>query len=103
MYKQQTDVIYVGADVHQRETQLAIFEPEGNLLQENRIPTKDLASFVHFSSGKGKKPGSGIGGKFKAKFKELAVVKFVFKSHIPPMELSEDENSPLKKKLVFSF
>lgn len=43
---QQNDVIYIGADVHERETQLAIFEPGGTLLQEERIPTKDLQSFV---------------------------------------------------------
>jgi transposase len=46
MYQQNDDVIYIGADVHERETQLAIFEPRGTLLQENRILTKDLASFV---------------------------------------------------------
>jgi hypothetical protein len=46
MYQQQTDVIYIGADVHERETQLAIFEPSGTLLQEERIATKDLQSFV---------------------------------------------------------
>ena len=43
---QETDVIYIGADVHEKETQLAIFEPGGTLLQENRIPTNDLASAV---------------------------------------------------------
>lgn len=42
----QHDVIYIGADVHERETQLAIFEPGGTLLQEERIATKDLQSFV---------------------------------------------------------
>ena len=41
-----SDVLYIGADVHERETQLAIFEPGGTLLQEKRIPTKDLQSFV---------------------------------------------------------
>jgi len=40
------DVLYIGADVHERETQLAIFEPGGSLLQEKRIPTKDLQSYV---------------------------------------------------------
>ena len=39
-------VIYIGADVHERETQLAIFEPGGTILQEKRISTKDLQSFV---------------------------------------------------------
>jgi transposase len=41
------DVLYIGADVHERETQLAIFEPGGTLLQEKRIPTRDLQSYVH--------------------------------------------------------
>jgi hypothetical protein len=41
------DVLYIGADVHERETQLAIFEPGGTLLQEKRIATKDLQSFLH--------------------------------------------------------
>jgi transposase len=41
------EVLYIGADVHERETQLAIFEPGGTLLQEKRIPTKDLQSYVH--------------------------------------------------------
>jgi transposase len=41
------DVLYIGADVHERETQLAIFEPGGTLLQEKRIPTRDLQGYVH--------------------------------------------------------
>jgi transposase len=40
------EVWYIGADVHERETQLAIFEPGGTLLEEKRIPTKDLQSYV---------------------------------------------------------
>ncbi len=47
MIKQSQDVVYIGADVHERETQLAIFEPGGTLLQERRVPTKDLQGFVH--------------------------------------------------------
>jgi len=34
-----SEVLYIGADVHERETQLAIFEPGGTLLEEKRIPT----------------------------------------------------------------
>jgi predicted NBD/HSP70 family sugar kinase len=48
------DVLYIGADVHERETQLAIFDPGGTLLQEKRIPTKDLQSFVHHLPAKEK-------------------------------------------------
>ena len=47
MIKQSQNVVYIGAGVHERETQLAIFEPGGTLLQEKRMPTKDLQSFVH--------------------------------------------------------
>jgi transposase len=46
MIEQSQDVVYIGADVHERETQLAIFERGGVLLQEKRVATKDLASFV---------------------------------------------------------
>jgi transposase len=48
------DVLYIGADVHERETQLAIFDPGGTRLQEKRIPTKDLQSFVHHLPAKEK-------------------------------------------------
>ena len=49
MNQEQKDVVYIGADVHERETQLAIFEPSGTLLQEKRIPTKDLQSLSFLS------------------------------------------------------
>ena len=42
----RSEVLYIGADVHERETQLAIFEPGGTLLEEKRVPTKDLQSYV---------------------------------------------------------
>jgi hypothetical protein len=41
------DVLYIEADVHERETQVAIFEPGGTLLEEKRILTRDLQSYVH--------------------------------------------------------
>lgn len=46
MIEHSQNVVYVGADVHERETQLAVFEPGGTLLQEERVPTKDLQSYV---------------------------------------------------------
>ncbi len=46
MNEQPQDIVYIGADVHERETQLAIFEPGGTLLQEKRLPTNDLQGFV---------------------------------------------------------
>jgi len=39
-------VLYVGVDVHERESQLAVLEKEGSLLLEERIPTKDLGRFL---------------------------------------------------------
>jgi transposase len=39
-------VLYVGADVHERESQIAIFEPSGSLVSETRLPTKDLPKFI---------------------------------------------------------
>jgi transposase len=38
--------LYVGVDVHEKESQLAVFEKEGSLLREERIPTKELAKFL---------------------------------------------------------
>jgi Transposase len=37
---------YVGIDVHERESQLAIFDPSGSLLMEKRIPTSELEKFI---------------------------------------------------------
>jgi len=39
-------VVYVGVDVHERESQLAIFDRSGSLLMEQRIPTRDLERFI---------------------------------------------------------
>jgi len=39
-------ILYVGVDVHERESQVAVYEPEGRLLLEKRIRTKRLPSFV---------------------------------------------------------
>lgn len=38
--------LYIGADLHERETQLAIFEKDGRLLLEKRLPTSDLSRFI---------------------------------------------------------
>ena len=37
---------YVGVDVHERESQLAVFDPPGTLIQEKRVPTKNLEAFI---------------------------------------------------------
>lgn len=39
-------LLYVGVDVHERESQLAVLKEEGSLVLEERIPTKDLKKFV---------------------------------------------------------
>ncbi|MHB8566825.1 MAG: IS110 family transposase [Nitrososphaerales archaeon] len=42
----ETEKLYVGVDVHERESQIAILEPGGKLLQETRIETKELSRFI---------------------------------------------------------
>ena len=39
-------VLYVGIDVHEKESQLAVLEKEGALIMEERIPTKELGKFL---------------------------------------------------------
>jgi transposase len=39
-------VLYVGIDVHEKESQLAVLEKEGSLVMEERIPTKDLGELL---------------------------------------------------------
>ena len=43
---QEGTPLYVGVDVHERESQLAIFEQSGSLVTEKRIPTGSLESFI---------------------------------------------------------
>jgi len=42
----QSAALYIGADVHERESQLAIFEQSGTLLTERRLPTTNLPTFI---------------------------------------------------------
>jgi len=37
-------ILYVGVDVHEKESQLAVLEKEGTLVMEERIPTKELGN-----------------------------------------------------------
>ena len=39
-------LLYVGVDVHEKESQLAVLKEGGSLVLEGRIPTKDLKKFV---------------------------------------------------------
>jgi transposase len=52
MNKNQITVSFVGVDVHERESQLAVFDPSGSLLQEKRIPTASLGTFIADLPGK---------------------------------------------------
>ena len=47
-------ILYVGVDVHEREYQLAIFDPSGALLQEKRLRTANLGTFIDSLPGKEK-------------------------------------------------
>ena len=44
--------IYVGVDVHERESQVAVFDKEGGLLGEKRMPTSSLTKYVSSLDGK---------------------------------------------------
>jgi transposase len=45
--KDRSDIVnYVGVDIHERESQIAVFDPSGSLLQEKRLPTGALQRFI---------------------------------------------------------
>lgn len=46
MMRNQDSTLFVGVDLHERESQLAVFSQDGSLLMEKRIPTGDLESFI---------------------------------------------------------
>ncbi|MDG7008353.1 MAG: hypothetical protein JRN06_08950 [Nitrososphaerota archaeon] len=46
MTQNQDSTLFVGVDLHERESQLAVFGQDGSLLMEKRIPTGNLESFV---------------------------------------------------------
>jgi transposase len=43
--------LYIGVDVHEKESQVAVYEKGGELLQEKRLPTRGLARFVSSPHG----------------------------------------------------
>jgi len=47
MISDHATVTYVEIDVHERESQLAVFDPSGSLLAEERMPTAELERFIH--------------------------------------------------------
>ena len=50
--KRMKNDIYLGVDVHERESQVAAFDKEGELLYEKRMPTGSLAKYVSSLDGK---------------------------------------------------
>ena len=44
--RNQDSTLFVGVDLHERESQLAVFSQDGSLLMEKRVPTGDLESFM---------------------------------------------------------
>jgi hypothetical protein len=47
-------ILYVGVDVHEKESQLVVLEKEGSLLMEKRIPTKkELGHETKITGGHG--------------------------------------------------
>jgi transposase len=51
MISRQATVRYIGVDVHERESQLAVFDQSGSLLNEERIPTGELERFIRSLPG----------------------------------------------------
>jgi len=50
-------VLYIGVDVHEKESQVAVYERDGELLQEKRLPTKRLPKFISSLDGREKHVG----------------------------------------------
>jgi len=38
--------LYIGVDVHEKESQIAVYEPDGGLMEEKRLPTEKLPEFI---------------------------------------------------------
>jgi transposase len=49
--------LYIGVDVHEKESQVAVYEEGGELLQEKRLPTRGLPRFVSSLHGTEKHVG----------------------------------------------
>ena len=43
--------VYVGIDVHERESQIAVLNKDGELLEEKRVPTCSLTKYVSSING----------------------------------------------------
>jgi len=38
--------LYIGVDVHEKESQVAVYDPDGGLIKEKRLPTQKLPAYV---------------------------------------------------------
>jgi len=38
--------LYIGVDVHEKESQVAVYDPDGTLIEEKRLPTEKLPAFI---------------------------------------------------------
>ena len=44
--------VYVGIDVHERESQIAVLNKDGELLEEKRVPTCSLTKYLSSINGR---------------------------------------------------
>jgi len=49
--------LYIGVDVHEKKSQVAVYEQGGELLQEKRLPPRRLPRFVSSLQGREKHVG----------------------------------------------
>jgi hypothetical protein len=66
------NVLYVGIDLHERESQLAIFEKDGALVEEKRLATGELASFLSSLPGEKRVAIESVGFVYPKKAKTRA-------------------------------
>jgi len=38
--------LYIGVDVHEKESQVAVYDPDGTLIEEKRLPTEKLSTYM---------------------------------------------------------
>jgi transposase len=38
--------LYIGVDVHEKESQVAVYDPNGTLIEEKRLPTEKLPAYI---------------------------------------------------------
>src|SRR5437016_2525326 len=91
--------LYIGADLHERETQLAVFEKDGTLLLEKRLPTKTLRRFISSLPGT-KHVGAESVGFIYPVFDELSGIQDCDVSVCNPNSIRERAKSKIKNDRV---